>query len=70
MKNQEPKLSPRRKRFNEKYNESNEIEIQKELLFTQQLTAERIEKVRANTSTLVWFLIVIPIIFGILLGMS
>ena len=66
MKKEQQKLTPKRKRFNEKYNEFNENEIQKELLFTQQLTIEKLEKIRTNTSNLVWFLIIIPIIFGVL----
>ena len=66
MKKEEQKLTPRRKRFNEKYNDLSESELQKELLFTQQLTIEKLEKIRKNTSNLVWFLIVIPIIFGAL----
>ena len=66
MKKEQQKLTPKRKRFNEKYNEFTESEIQKELLFAQQLTIDKLEKIRANTSNLVWFLIVIPIILGIL----
>ena len=66
MKKEEQKLTPRKKRFNEKYNDFSDSEIQRELLFTQQLTIDKLEKIRTNTSNLVWFLIVIPIIFGIL----
>jgi ABC-type nickel/cobalt efflux system permease component RcnA len=66
MKKEEQKLTPKRNRFNEKYNEFTESEIQKELLFAQQLTIDKLEKIRTNTSNLVWFLIVIPIILGIL----
>ena len=66
MKKKEQKLPPKRYEFNEKYYDFTKSEIQKELLFTQQLTIEKLEKIRANTSILVWFLIVIPIIFGIL----
>ena len=67
-KKKEMNLTPKRKRFNEKYNELGESEIQKELLFAQQLIIEKLERVRANTSTLVWFIIIIPVIFGFLLG--
>jgi len=60
------KLTPLRKVFNDKYGELSESEIQKELLFSQRITIEKLEKIRINTSNLVWFLIVIPIILGIL----
>jgi len=66
MKNEQPKLTPIRKTFNEKYGELSESEIQKEILFSQKIANIKLEKIRANTSNLVWFLIVIPIIFGIL----
>ena len=66
MKKEEQKLTPKRKKFNEKYIEYSDDEIQKEILFAQQLNIDKLEKIRANTSNLVWFLIVIPIIFGIL----
>lgn len=66
MKKEQQNLSPKRHRFNEKYNEFTESEIQKELLFVQQFTIDKLEKIRVNTSNLVWFLIVIPIILGIL----
>ncbi|MDX8552936.1 hypothetical protein MK851_04760 [Tenacibaculum sp. 1B UA] len=66
MKKKEQKLTPKKKRFNEKYNDFSDSEIQRELLFAQQLTIDKLEKIRTNTSNLVWFLIVIPIIFGIL----
>lgn len=66
MKKEQQNLSPKRTRFNEKYNKFTESEIQKELLFAQQFTIDKLEKIRVNTSNLVWFLIVIPIILGIL----
>ncbi len=66
MKESEKKLTPKRQRFNEKYSQLSENEIQKELLFAQQLSIDKLEKIRTNTSNLVWFLIVIPIVFGII----
>jgi len=62
-------LSPDRKIFNEKYKDLTESEIQKELLFTQRLSIEKLERIRTNTSTLVWFLIVIPIIAVVFMAM-
>ncbi|UAM97910.1 hypothetical protein K8354_16725 [Polaribacter litorisediminis] len=38
------KLTPKRERFNKKYNEFNESEVQIELLFAQQLTIDKLEK--------------------------
>lgn len=66
MKKEQLKLTPKRKRFNEKYNEYNVNDIQKELLYTQQITIDKLEKIRANTSNLVWFLIVVPTVLGVL----
>lgn len=59
------KTAPRRLKFIEKYGELSEGEIQKEQLFIQQLSLEKLEKIRANTSTLVW-LIAIPFIISLL----
>lgn len=66
MKGQDDKkTAPRRLKFIEKYSELSEGEIQKEQLFIQQLSLEKLEKIRANTSTLVW-LIAIPFIISLL----
>lgn len=54
-------------KFNEKYGDLSEPEIQKEILFTLKMTNAKLEKIRANTSNLVWFLIVIPIIIGVIM---
>ena len=62
MKKKEKELTPKRKYFNDKYKDLTESEIQKELLFAQQLTIDKLEKVRTNTSNLVWFLIVLRLI--------
>lgn len=48
----------------------NESEIQKEILFAQLLTNDKLEKVRSNTSKIVWWIIVIPIIIAVILGVS
>lgn len=68
MAKEEFKKSLRRNKFDSKYGNLNESEIQKELLFAQQLTIEKLEAIRSNTSTLIVFLIVIPILLGILMG--
>lgn len=53
--------------FNEKYEGLNEKDLLKEILYSQKLNRNKLERIRSNASTLVWFLIVIPIIF---LGLS
>jgi hypothetical protein len=63
------KESPKRKWFNEYWGDLNESEIQKEILFAQFLTNEKLEKVRSNTSKIVWWIIVIPIIVAVIFGM-
>ena len=63
------KESPKRKWFNEYWGDLNESEIQKEILFAQLLTNEKLEKVRSNTSKIVWWIIVIPIIVAVIFGM-
>ena len=62
---QEEKIEETRLKFIEKYSELSEGEIQKEQLFIQQLSFEKLEKIRSNTSTLVW-LIAIPFIISLL----
>ena len=62
---QEEKIEETRLKFIEKYSELSEVEIQKEQLFIQQLSFEKLEKIRSNTSTLVW-LIAIPFIISLL----
>lgn len=64
MENENPKLKEKRKNFYENYGHYSEIEIQKEHLFKQEIIIEKLEKIRANTSNLVWFLVVIPAILG------
>lgn len=53
--------------FNEEYGNLSESEIQKEILFNQLLINKKIEKIRINTSNLVWYLIVFPLIIGALI---
>jgi hypothetical protein len=61
-----PNLSNRRKVFNEIYLEYCDSEILKEILYSQKQNRDKLERIRKNTSILVWFLIVIPIILTIL----
>ncbi len=68
MKNEQPKLTPKRIKFNEKYKEFTEIELLKENIYNQELIYSKLENIRKNTSNIVWFLIVIPIIVGFILG--
>ena len=44
-------------------------EIQLELLFSQKILIETMDRVRGNTNTLIWWLIVLPFIFGLILMM-
>ncbi|NRD19839.1 hypothetical protein HNV08_07235 [Winogradskyella eckloniae] len=67
------KLTPKRITFIKTYNDFNNEEILRELLFAQQLQIDKLEKIRSNTSKLVWWLIALPIIFGfftMLLGLG
>lgn len=59
-------LTSKRIKFIETYSDYNDQDILKELLYTQQLHLEKLEKVRSNTSMLVWWLVAIPIILGLL----
>ena len=45
----------------------NDGEILKEILYIQKTQAGKLERIRSNTSTMVWWLIAIPIISVILM---
>lgn len=45
-------------------------EIQLEMLYAQQILINKMDKVRGNTNTMIWWLIVIPIIIGIIVAMA
>ena len=62
MKSQEKTISLKRKLFNERFDELNDSDIQKEILFAKYLNIDKLERIRVNTSVLIWFLIIIPII--------
>ncbi|MGG5487606.1 hypothetical protein [Gaetbulibacter sp. NE] len=61
------KMTPKRIKFIETYAGFNDHETLKEILFAQQLQIEKLEKIRSNTSVLVWWLVALPLIFGILM---
>jgi hypothetical protein len=62
----EIKMTPKRIKFIQTYNDFDDSETLKELLFANQLQLEKLEKIRSNTSILVWWLIAIPLIVVIL----
>ena len=59
-------MTKKRIKFLETYSDLDDSETLKELLFANTLQVEKLEKIRSNTSILVWWLVVIPIIFVIL----
>ncbi|MFI8377311.1 hypothetical protein [Leeuwenhoekiella sp. NPDC079379] len=68
MKNMvEEKMSAKRLNFLDKYGEHTDSETLKEILYAQMLQIEKLEKIRSNTSSLVWWLIAIPILCVILI---
>lgn len=52
--------------FIKSFDNFNDNDLLKEILYVQQLNYLKLELIRSNTSKLVWFLIVIPIIVFIL----
>lgn len=60
------KMTPKRNKFLLTYGELTDSELLREHLFAQQLQIEKLEKIRKNTSILVWWLVALPVIFGIL----
>lgn len=66
MKQKEEKVSKERKKFNEKYNDFSDSEIQKELLFLQKISVDKLKRIDTSTSYLFWFLFIVPILFGVI----
>ncbi|MAN60203.1 MAG: hypothetical protein CMC08_10245 [Flavobacteriaceae bacterium] len=60
-----PKTKKRIK-FHEKYGGLNDTETLKEILYATSLQVEKLEKIRSNTSILVWWLIAIPIVLFVI----
>ena len=56
-------MTKKRIKFLETYSDLDDSELLKELLFSNTLKIEKLEKIRSNTSMLVWWLVAIPIIF-------
>ena len=61
------KITPERIEFFDNYDEFDDAEILREILFTNQLQIKKLEKIRSNTSKLVWWLVVVPIIILLLI---
>lgn len=55
-------MTKKKIKFIETYGNLNDSETLKEILFAQTLKVEKLEKIRSNTSMLVWWLVIIPII--------
>lgn len=62
-------LTSTRIKFFKTYDNMSEGEILHEILYAHQVQINKLEKIRSNTSILVWFLVAIPFIFGILFFM-
>ena len=59
------KLSAKKVKFLGEHFNMTDSEILKEILFAQQSQIVKLEKIRGNTSMLVWWLVAIPIIVGL-----
>lgn len=61
-----PNIPPSKKAFIKLYGNLSESEVQQEILYTHKLSLDKLESIRKNTSMLIWFLVVIPILLVIL----
>jgi len=59
----EQEIRVRRERFDREYDGVDDLDIQKDQLFVQKLSLEKLETIRSNTSKLVWILMVPIIMF-------
>lgn len=59
-------LEKAKEKFNEKYSEYSENQLLIEQLYNQAIIKDKTERIRYNTSVLVWFLVVTPICLSIL----
>jgi len=59
-------MTKKRIKFLETYSDLDDSETLKEILFAHSVQIEKLERIRSNTSMLVWWLIAIPIILFIL----
>lgn len=60
-------MTKNRIKFLEMYSDLDDSETLKEILFAHTLQVEKLEKIRSNTSMLVWWLVAIPILFFIII---
>lgn len=60
-------MTKNRIKFLETYNDLDDSETLKEILYAHTLQVEKLEKIRSNTSILVWWLVAIPIILVIII---
>lgn len=56
----------KREEFDEKYKDFSSNQLLIEQIYKQELNHRMLDRIRSNTSTLIWFLIVIPIIIALL----
>ena len=63
-----PLKSPREK-FVEHHQTFTEKDLMIELLWKKHLALDKLERTRSNTSTLIWWLVVLPFIFGLIFMM-
>ncbi|MGB3343021.1 MAG: hypothetical protein WBA61_03835 [Aequorivita sp.] len=61
------KITSERIRFMDKYGELNDSDTLQEILYVHYLQLTKLEKIRSNTSMLVWWLVALPIIIGIII---
>ena len=59
-------MTKKRIKFIETYGDLEDSETLKEILYANTLQIEKLEKIRSNTSMLVWWLVAIPICIFIL----
>ncbi len=65
--NRLPYPSAKKKQFYKMNGHLSDSEVLKELLYYNSLQLDKMERTRSNTSTLVWWLIALPIILGVLI---
>ena len=65
--NKVPNWTKHKAGFYQRYQEMDDGEILRELLYVQTRILNKVERNRQNTSSLVWWFIALPLIFGIIL---
>ncbi len=60
-------MTKKKIKFLETYSDLDDSSTLKEILFAHTLQVEKLERIRSNTSILVWWLVAIPIILFILI---